>query len=161
MLLPFIKKVNNVPGDGHCAYYAASQALCQILGVPGKGAKYKLKDAWFKVRKEVRCELVTSPSPVWAKFLRDDYEMVKSNVLVESVRAPAGRDKWLDPVFLGFPLANAFGRPVLKVSKDQSSTYLPLCTGPGKLLNLAWIVMAFVQGNHLVEVESDDEGGVP
>lgn len=161
MLVPFIKKVNNVPGDGHCAYHSASRCLSRALGVPGQGEEFLHKLAWFQVRKAVHHELVTSSEPLWSKFFRDDYEMVKSNVWVESVRSPTGKDKWFDPDFLGYPLANAYSRPVVTLGKYQSTTYLPLRTGPGDLASLAPIVMLFVQGNHWVEVEFMDDAVVP
>ncbi len=142
-ILPFVEKVEDVLGDGHCGY----RALCRLLD--------KDENAYKTMRRQLVDELLKNKPLYKLDIVGDDLysEMVMHvNNTGQSTRG-AG---WMCMPFVGFAFATLFQTPLVALSRGVPHMCLPMTTDtPERRPTMARLAIALVGcRNHWVPVSS-------
>jgi hypothetical protein len=145
-LQPYVAKLINVKGDGHCGYRAASFCL-------GRG-----QDAFMGIRAQIGLEIERRKSLYLqqATFL----DMAELEKCIETTKVESDApcldkiNKWMIMPSMADPMANVFETPVFFFSEHFSQTSFPHFTAPN---NNPPIIIAFIRSmKHFVALEMND-----
>ncbi|XP_052621763.1 uncharacterized protein LOC128127338 [Lactuca sativa] len=135
---PYVSRIQNVKGDGHCGFRAISVCL-------GYG-----KDQWLYVRKQLVNEL-QSASDVYATVFTDGIQEFWTSLYFFGPKAPI--EHWMLMPETYILIANGFGVVLTFLTKHGSLTFFSLWKGPKELLDHQIITISLVHGNHYVMIQ--------
>lgn len=137
---PYIQLIKDVPADGNCGYRA-------IASLVGYGV-----DGWKQVRKDMLNELISHrPLYDWLFCEVGRYKELV-NIIDYFEDANAGVDKWMTIPDMGHIIASCYNVVLMTLSSNLCLTFLPLRSLPEPTALRKSIAIAFVNGNHFVEV---------
>ncbi|XP_028109337.1 uncharacterized protein LOC114308050 [Camellia sinensis] len=139
MLIPFIKLMKDVDGDGNCGFRA-------IAGLLGLG-----ENDWVQVRHDLLLELNNHRDEY--VVLYGSHERVKelTHILLYFENSPSF-DRWMTMLDMGHLIASFYNVVLYHLSLQQCLTFLPLRSPPVTLADRRKIAIGFVNGNHFVQV---------
>ncbi|XP_028112612.1 uncharacterized protein LOC114310726 [Camellia sinensis] len=139
MLIPFIKLMKDVDGDGNCGFRA-------ITGLLGLG-----ENDWVQVRRDLLLELNNHIDEY--VVLYGSHERVKELTHILSYfENNLGFDRWMTMPNMGHLIASFYNVVLYHLSLQQCLTFLPLRSPPVTLADRCEITIGFVNGNHFVQV---------
>ncbi|CAG8787781.1 2477_t:CDS:2 [Dentiscutata erythropus] len=103
----------NVHGDGNCGF----RAIATSLEIP--------EDEWPVIRQSIFNELTNRKSHYIQLFLEGETEYNNVISIVQWEKGLCSIDYWMIMPSFGYPIANAFQRPVHYFSRHQCLTFLP------------------------------------
>ncbi|XP_028109335.1 uncharacterized protein LOC114308047 [Camellia sinensis] len=139
MLIPFIKLMKDVDGDGNYGFRA-------IAGLLGLG-----ENDWVQVRRDLLLELNNHRDEY--VVLYGSHERVKelTHILSYFENSPSF-DCWMTMLDTGHLIASFYNIVLYHLSLQQCLTFLPLRSPPVTLADRRKIAIGFVNGNHFVQV---------
>ncbi|XP_028057844.1 PKS-NRPS hybrid synthetase CHGG_01239-like [Camellia sinensis] len=148
MLIPFIKLMKDVDGDGNCGFRA-------IAGLFGLG-----ENDWVQVRRDLLLELNNHRDEY--VVLYGSHERVKelTHILLYFENS-AGFDRWMTMPDMGHLIASFYNVVLYHLSLQQCLTFLPLRAPPVTLADRREIAIGFVNENHFVQVFLEADHPVP
>lgn len=113
---PFLERIINVRGDGHCGYRAVARALC-----------YSDLTGYHQVRQNLYDELQVHKD-IYKEILGKDFAFYERNI--RCLEDKATKNQWMVMPAMGHIMANKYARPVHYYSggSSPSSTFLPFFT---------------------------------
>ncbi|CAG8781003.1 16991_t:CDS:2 [Cetraspora pellucida] len=143
----FILNYINVHGDGNCGF----RAIAVLLEMS--------EDEWPTVRRTIFDELINRKAHYTQLFIEGENEYNTVVSIVQWEKGSCSVENWMLMPSFGYPIANAFKRPVHYFSRHQCLTFLP----DNILLNRNQpIVFAFIdKQNHYIAMRLKPNAPVP
>ncbi|XP_028086371.1 uncharacterized protein LOC114287276 [Camellia sinensis] len=139
MLIPFIKLMKDVDGDGNCGFKA-------IAGLLGLG-----ENDWVQVRRDLLLEL-NNYRDEYVVLYRLHERVEELTYILSYFEDSAGFDRWMTMPDMGHLIASFYNVVLYHLSLQQCLTFLPLRSPPVTLTDRREITIGFVNGNHFVQV---------
>jgi len=140
---PYITKIQNVCGDGHCGF--RSIAVC--LGCN--------ENKWPEIREEL-LEDLNQKEDLYRYVFGSDFDSMRESLFFVGTGVAPLR-KWMIMPDTGVLIANRFGVIVHFLSKDGSSTCFPLWKGHTEFEYHRVLTIARVHGNHFIAVQLEGD----
>ena len=138
-LRPYIQHIKDVKVDGNCGF----RTIVDLLGFG--------EDGWLRFRKDLLLELQCHSEHYSALYVVEGRIDELTHTLSYFKNCPP-YDRWMTMLDIGHLIASCYNAILYHLSLQQCLTFLPLRSVPLPLLSRKDIAIAFVNGNHFVEV---------
>ncbi|XP_028126430.1 uncharacterized protein LOC114323155 [Camellia sinensis] len=137
MLIPFIKLMKDVDGDGNCDFRA-------IAGLLGHG-----QNDYVKVKHDLLLEL-NNHRDKYIVLYRSHERVEEPTHILSYFEDSPGFDRWMTMPDMGHLIASFYNVVLYHLALQQCLTFLPLRSPPVTLADRREIAIGFVNGNHFV-----------
>ncbi|PLW38489.1 hypothetical protein PCANC_12506 [Puccinia coronata f. sp. avenae] len=148
-LQKYVTHFFNPIGNGNCGFCCIAKAL-----------GYK-DNGWLRVRNEMVEELTQNISTYYP--LQGGEQAVRTiinRIKAKTLKTKITMAKWLDKLLHGHVLSNAYGRPIIFISKKESLTFFPLRFLPSHSGNHNPIYLVHSNGTHWILANLEAEDGI-